>query len=118
MRYPVIMPTIRHRDTVGRAPVPRAPRTVGSRTTLRVPGDLAVSADHLAQDLGISRNDALLRLATRGAQLYEMERGIAARRAQRWAAVVPGDVIEAPTDFPSPEDVDAILVSLDDAASR
>jgi hypothetical protein len=95
---------IRSRDTVGldSSPQPRAPRSEGPRTTLRLPDALAAVADRLADDLGISRNDAILRLATRGARLYEQELGIAVRRAERWAAVVPGDV-----DFdalPSPDE--------------
>jgi hypothetical protein len=62
---------------------------------------LADVADRLARELDISRNDALLRLATRGARLYEVEQSIAARRQERWAAVVPGvvdiDRAELPT---------------------
>lgn len=98
---------------VGRT-APRAPRSEGTRTTLRVPEDLAATADRLADDLGISRNDALLRLATRGAQLYELEQHIADRRAQRWAAVVPGAVDVTGTDLPSPDEVTQLLASLDD----
>lgn len=120
---------IRDRDTVGaaalddlkrdgpaggRAPA-RAPRSEGPRTTLRVPAQLAESADQLARELEISRNDALLRLATRGAHLYEMEQLIASRRHERWAAVVPGVVDIALTDFPDPQEArDAVLRISDD----
>jgi predicted transcriptional regulator len=79
----------------------RAPRSEGPRTTLRLPAALADVADRLAREVDISRNDALLRLATRGARLYELEQSIAARRQERWAAVVPGvfdiDRVELPT---------------------
>lgn len=58
----------------GPQPPPRAPRSQGPRTTLRVPGESAAVADGLALELGISRDDALLRLATRGARLRERNR--------------------------------------------
>jgi len=85
-------------------PAPRAPRSEGPRTTLRVPAALDEAADRLADELGIARNDALLRLATRGAEIYEGERLVEARRAQRWAAVVPGVVDIDQDGFPSPEE--------------
>jgi hypothetical protein len=102
---------IRSRDTVGpdASRAPRAPRSEGPRTTLRLPDALAATADRLADELEISRNDALLRLATRGARLYEQELGIALQRAERWAAVVPGDV-----DFdalPSPDEAREAIVA-------
>ncbi len=90
----------RNREATPRPPA-RAPRAQGPRTTLRLPAPLADVADRLARELDISRNDALLRLATRGARLYEVEQSIAARRQERWAAVVPGvvdiDRAELPT---------------------
>ena len=92
----------------------RAPRSDGSRTTLRVPDTLTTTADRLASDLSISRNDALLRLATRGAQLYELEQRIADRRAERWAAVFPGDVETPASAMPSPDEVAQLLASLDE----
>jgi len=123
---------IRERDTVGaatldelkrsgevtRRPPARAPRSEGPRTTLRLPDALAAVAERLARDLDISRNDALLRLATRGARLYEQEQSIAVRRAERWAAVVPGVVDIDHADFPSPDDArDAILAPRDETAA-
>jgi hypothetical protein len=69
----------------------------------------------VAEDLGISRNDALLRLATRGAQLYEQEQSIAARREQRWAAIVPGDVDVDHTDFPPLDEARTAILSGRDA---
>jgi hypothetical protein len=71
---------------------PRAPRSTGPRTTLRLTDELAATAARLAKELGISRNDALLRLAARGAQLYEREHEIARLREERWAAVQAPDV--------------------------
>lgn len=83
---------------------PRAPRSDGPRTTLRVPSSLAETADRLADDLGISRNDAILRLATRGAEIFETERMIKTRRDQRWQAIVPGR-IGPEAEFPEVEEV-------------
>lgn len=67
-------------------------------------------AERLARELDISRNDALLRLATRGAHLYEQEELIAVRCAERWAAVVPGAVDIDRGGLPSPVEArEAIL---------
>jgi hypothetical protein len=93
----------------------RAPRSEGPRTTLRVPTPLAETVEEMARELEISRNDALLRLATRGARLYERERGIAARRAARWAAVVPGAVDVEGAHFPPPEDARKAILAARDA---
>jgi len=88
------------------------------RTTLRLPDALADVAERLARELDISRNDALLRLATRGARLYEHEQSIAVRRAERWAAVVPGAVDIDHAEFPSPSEArDAILAARDQVAA-
>jgi hypothetical protein len=120
---------IRHVDTVGAAtldelkrsgqvtprPPVRAPRSQGPRTTLRLPPSLATITDHLARELDVSRNDALLRLATRGARLYEREQSIAARRQERWAAVVPGVVDIDRAELPSPDEArDAVLAASDE----
>lgn len=83
---------------------PRAPRSEGPRTTLRLAAPLADVADRLAVELGISRNDALLRLATRGARIYESERRVAERRARRWAAVVPGEIDQGGVEVPTPDE--------------
>ena len=95
---------------------PRAPRTEGPRTTLRLPKALVEVADKLAHELGVSRNEALIRLATRGASLYELEQSIAVRREQRWAAVLPGVIDTDHTEFPSPAEArDAIFSTSDDS---
>jgi hypothetical protein len=88
----------------------RARRSEGPRTTLRLPHTLVAVADRLAAELSISRNDAVLRLATRGAAIYEQERVVAERRAARWAAVVPGAV--APdARFPTLEEARAAVLA-------
>lgn len=84
-----------------RASRERAFPTQGPRTTLRVPEHLADSADRLAEELGISRNDALVRLAARGAEAYEREARIARRREERWTAVVGGRSDFEQAEFPS-----------------
>lgn len=98
---------------------PRAPRSEGPRTTLRLPLALVDVVDRLARELDISRNDALLRLATRGAQLFELEQTIAARRERRWAAVVPGVVDIDAAELPSPREArEAILTLSDETPAR
>ena len=89
----------------------RAPRTDGPRTTVRVPIGLATSAERLAAELGVSRNDALLRLAQRGAELYEREKRIADVREQRWRAVM-AEVGEVDLDqLPSAEEAQEAVLS-------
>lgn len=96
-------------------PAARAPRSEGPRTTLRLPRSLAEVSGRLARELNVSRNDALLRLATRGAYLYEIEQSIAARRQARWAAVVPGVVDVDRAGFPPADDArEAILAPSDE----
>lgn len=98
------------------APAPRR-RSVrpagddGLRTTLRVPESLIESADRLAAELGVSRNDALLRLAARGAQLYEQDRLIAERREARRAAIFADADGGAVDDLPSPEEMRAAVLA-------
>jgi uncharacterized protein YceH (UPF0502 family) len=93
----------------GRRMATRTPRSAGPRTTLRLPDALAATAERLARELDISRNDAVLRLATRGAQLYEQEHRVATRRAERWAAVVAGSVDLDRADVPTPEEARAAV---------
>lgn len=93
----------------------RAPRSEGPRTTLRIPTFLAEIADRLAEELEVSRNDALVRLATRGARQYAQEQRISELRERRWAAVLPGIVDIDQADFPSPEEArEAVLTARDE----
>lgn len=62
---------------------------------------MAESADRLAEELGTSRNGALVRLAVRGAEAYEREALIARRREERWAAVIGGRSDFDDAEFPS-----------------
>lgn len=75
-------------------------------------------ASNLAAELQVSRNDALLRLATRGARLYEQEQVIDARRAACWDAVVPGALDLESGGFPPPDEArSAVLHARDDSPS-
>jgi hypothetical protein len=113
---------VRDRDTVPASKLPatprdsrRASRTEGPRTTLRVPEELARTAEALARELRVSRNDALVRLATRGARQYERERRIAEQRDRRWHAVLASLGNENEADFPPAEVARAaVLAARDD----
>ncbi|MDO8210541.1 hypothetical protein [Conexibacter sp. CPCC 206217] len=111
--------TPRRPTTTSARSEPRAPRSEGPRTTLRLPDELAAVAEQFADELGISRNDALLRLATRGARIYTQEQAIAARREARWAAVVPGGAVDVDlTRLPSPDEAAAAVLALRDAVEQ
>jgi hypothetical protein len=76
---------------------PRAPRRTGTRTTLRVPDDLAETVARYAEEHRTSTNDALVRLAYAGAKRYEHDREVAEvarrrREAIRRPTEVPPDV--------------------------
>lgn len=97
----------------------RAPRSQGQRTTLRIPGTLAATVDQLASELDISKNDALLRLAARGAHAYEREKRIDDLREERWRAVVAGMGDVDPDQLPSAEEMQAaVLAARDDPSLR
>jgi hypothetical protein len=107
------------RTTTRKAPATsRAPRSEGPRTTLRIPASLAEIADRLAEDLEVSRNDALVRLASRGARQYEQELRISELRDRRWAAVIPGIVDIDQADFPSPEEARQTVLTARDEVSE
>lgn len=87
----------------------RAPRRGGRRTTLTIPEPLAQSAERLADELGTTANDALVRLAEQGAAAQDRRARIAALAAQRRAAVDRLPDVE-PGETLSPEEVrEAIL---------
>ncbi len=89
----------------------RARRRNGYRTTLRVPTALALTARRYADDLGTTPNDALIRLAERGAAIYEGEREVAALAAERRAAVLVGDAFDPDAELSSPEWVEWAIMS-------
>jgi hypothetical protein len=78
---------LRPRTSASASTAPRAPRRAGSRTTLRVPADLAETVARYAEQHRTSTNDALIRLAYDGAEGYERQREIAELAAVRRAAI-------------------------------
>ncbi len=83
----------------------------GARTTLRVPSALALTVRRYAEDLGTTPNDALIRLAERGAAIYEGEREVEMLAAERQAAVLSRDVFDPNAELPSPEWVEWAIMS-------
>jgi hypothetical protein len=59
----------------------RAPQREGHRTTLKVPEDVMAAARELADELGTTPNDAIVRLAEEGSQARQ--RSLAAQRLAR-----------------------------------
>jgi len=83
----------------------------GARTTLRVPSALALTALRYADDLGTTPNDALIRLAERGAAIYEGEREVEMLAAERQAAVFGRDAVDPDAELSSPEWVEWAIMS-------
>lgn len=63
----------------------------GTRTTLRVPHAVAEAARQLAEEIGTSKNDAIIRLALAGARVVEGAREVAQKREARWEALIARD---------------------------
>lgn len=80
----------------------RAPRRQGHRTTLTLPRPLLDAADRLANELGTTPNDAVVRLAEEGALARTRRERIAELAAERRAAVERAGLAEG-AEFPSPE---------------
>jgi hypothetical protein len=82
---------------------------VGRRTTLRVPAALEAEVARTAKELGISENEALLRLAKVGALTAKRQREVREVVARRHAAVsgVASDTEQRV--FPSPEEMQAAI---------
>jgi hypothetical protein len=77
----------------------RAPKTVGRRTTLRVPESLDRAAGELAAAVGTTRNDALVLLAEAGAKELARTRARLERsrelvaRYEAEEGVIPDDLL-------------------------
>lgn len=94
---------------------PDAGRRQGRRTTLRVPDRLEAAVSRAARELGVSENEALIRLAEIGARAAARERDVRRVIGKRRAAV-SGSRTEttAPGSLPSPQEMkEAILVDRD-----
>lgn len=82
----------------------------GRRTTLRVPPGLEREISLMAGESGISENEAMIRLAARGAQSAARERAARNLSEDRRAAV-RGAAAGRERTFPSPDEArEAILV--------
>jgi hypothetical protein len=86
------------------ARTPRAPRRTGTRTTLRVPDDLAETVARYAEQHRTSTNDALIRLALDGADRYERQREIAELAAIRRTAIDALPAVPPGTEMLSDEE--------------
>jgi cupin superfamily acireductone dioxygenase involved in methionine salvage len=92
------------------SPAPRAPRRQGSRTTLRVPDDLAETVERYAQEHKTSSNDALVRLAYDGARIYEHNREVNELARIRREAIDRLPEVPPGTELPSAQETaEAIL---------
>lgn len=88
--------------------------SAGRRTTLRVPRSLDAEASRVARELRVSGNEALVRLAERGAKSAQREREIRRVIERRHAAVLDSGHHDATAPFPSEEEMrEAILVDRD-----
>lgn len=85
----------------------------GMRTTLRVPDAVTDAAAVLADEIGTSKNDALVRLALAGARVVERAREVAETREARWQALLAQDV--AANELPDPEEMRAASFTLRDS---
>lgn len=84
----------------------------GVRTTLRIPDELTAAAALLASDLGISKNDALVRLALAGAHVAEQARAVSETRDQRWLALLATQDYDENAGFPTPEELEEAASAL------
>jgi len=88
----------------------RAPRREGHRTTLRLPSPVLEAAANLAEELGTTPNDAIVRLAEEGAAARTRRERIAALAAERRRAVDLAGDEDAPA-FPSPDETRAAMLA-------
>lgn len=89
----------------------RAPRRAGTRTALTVPGPVLAAAQELADELGTTPNDALIRLAEEGALARRRRHEAAALAAERRAAVAGAELGDDAPPLPPAEAVRAAMLS-------
>lgn len=86
-------------------------RSADRRTTLRVPRSLDIEVSRVSEELGISGNEALVRLAARGAESARRERALREVIDRRHAAVRGTSSHDAAAPFPSASEMrEAILI--------
>jgi len=90
----------------------RAPRRKGRRTTLTVPDDLMAAVEEFAERMRTTTNDAIVRLARRGATLLEQEQEIERVAAQRRAAMLEAARASHPREYPPYEEAVASALVL------
>jgi hypothetical protein len=81
------------------------PGSTGRRTTLRVPRSLDTEAARVARELGVSGNEAIVRLAEIGAMSARREREIRRVVERRHAAVLDAGAYDPAAPFPSEEEM-------------
>ena len=88
----------------------RAPHREGQRTTLRVPDTVMHAARVLAQELGTTTNDAILRLAEEGIAARERRRLVERLARERRDAVAEVGLAEE-MGFPTPDELRTAMLS-------
>ena len=88
----------------------RAPHREGQRTTLRVPDTVMHAAQALAQELGTTTNDAIVRLAEEGITANERRWLVEGLARKRREAVARGGSADA-TSFPTPDELRTAMLS-------
>ena len=83
----------------------------GRRTTLRVPRTLETEISRTAKELEISENEALIRLAQLGAVTAKRHRDVRRAVGRRQAAVVGVGSAGGEGALPSPEEMQAAILS-------
>jgi|SRR5919109_4260005 hypothetical protein len=86
----------------------------GARTTLRVPDAVAEAARQLADEIGTSKNDAIIRLALAGARVVASAREVAEKREARWQALLASDAVGG--ELPDADEMRAASFTLRDHA--
>lgn len=88
----------------------RAPHRIGHRTTLTVPAAVLEEASRLAQELGTTVNDAIVRLAQDGASARKRRQQIAALASERRNAVERMSLSDV-FSLPSPEELHEAMLA-------
>lgn len=88
----------------------RAPQRHGQRTTLRVPDTVTRAAKTLAEELGTTVNDAIVRLAEDGIAAGERRRQVE-RLAHERREVVARTGFADSMGFPTPAEMRAAMLS-------
>lgn len=89
----------------------RAEPSDGDRTTLRVPPDLVVAADHLAEQHAVTRNAALISLARRGRDGLEADARLGELRMRIEQAVLGEPAVDGIDDLPTPDEYAAAILA-------